>query len=195
MTKLERIDELFDFAFSSDNPGYRQGSVEIPHGNGRADAVKRYAHVGPRYGVIKSELAQSWFNRFFEVLDGIAQAHRLPRLDPTESALRCLEYPAHTGGEPHTDFCLMTLNVWRSHSGAVVTLFPDGTEEAATRYHFGELSPLLGGPAADLHYIEARPEVQRSIVFFGLPARDTRLSTGETCGEWLDRVKPNRRSR
>lgn len=185
------LPSLFDWAFSSNNPGYRPTVVELPHGDGRADTGKRYAHISSRYGLqgAPDSASELWYSCLREARELTAKRD-LPSPDPAECCLRVLEYPAGAGSEAHTDFDLLTINVWRAPVEGL--LVP--ARHHAGRVHFGELSPMFEGPEATWHAVAPLPVPQRSIVLFVLPSRDTLLPDGQTVGQWLDERKARSRA-
>ena len=180
---MNNFDHVFDYALSDRNPGFRPSVVELPNGDGRADTGKRYTHVAIKYGLRNAPFhIQDLFWGLCAEAAHTAHGAGLPSPDPLECCLRLLEYPAGAGSEAHLDFDLFTLNVWRTPAGGL--LVP--ADHRAGRVHFGELSPLFGGPEATWHAVSPLPVPQRSIVFFAVcSALEEIPGTQTTVGDWL----------
>lgn len=171
------------FAPETAYPGYKPNVTEIPNGDGKADAQKRYLHVAAKYNPPRFALAA--FCDAYKASLEVAAALKLPDyLTPAwdQCALRVLEYPVGVGGEHHTDFDLFTLNLWRwptLDTGAIMV--------GPHSVHFGELFQEFEFGEATPHQIPPQETEQRSIVFFALPRRDVLLPDGQrNVGEWLD---------
>lgn len=157
--------------------GYRPEVREIPNGDGRVDAAKRYLHVAKKYA--PPEFAMNILARAHWLACDVAEklgvpAEFYPRVE--NSTLRVLEYPAGAGTEEHTDFDLFTLNLWRStpeDHEQYVTFEGDSCQWMPGingAYHLGELAEIIGlGPAVK-HRVPARLYPQRALVYFAMPA-------------------------
>jgi hypothetical protein len=183
-------------------PGYRPEVVEIPNGDGRADAQKRYAHIKAEHlvGTLNCDTAATYhaFHRAFTRACEVAIELGIPpAFWPAREAcaLRVLEYPPMVGGERHTDFDLATINVWRSDGGVHML-----AEEAIGRdhrpapegVHLGELYDLILPPTArapelcaTAHQIAPSEVSQFALVFFALPSHAAVLPDGRKVGDWL----------
>jgi len=186
-------------------PGYRPEVVEIPNGDGRADAQKRYAHVKTAYRwrapCIEIEawgVVGRYFERAFARACEVAVELGIPpAFWPAREAcaLRVLEYPPMVGGERHTDFDLFTLNLYRSDGGTCMEVDERsqawlGIEQAPEGVHLGELYDLItGSPSgreqATVHRIDSDTRCQFSLVFFALPSHTAVLPDGRKVGDWL----------
>jgi hypothetical protein len=183
-----RYHELATLAFSPTYRGYRPNVVEAPNGDGKLDAGKQFSHLALKYfdETTPAPLLEAFFHAYCDAVDA-AEDFRLPQnLWPKMDAcaLRLLQYPVGVGSEPHTDFDLFTLNLWRSDKTALL----EDTQDTLAGIHFGELWPLLvrHGIQATKHWVESRPEPQYSMVFFALPDHQVQLEDGRTVGQWLE---------
>lgn len=180
------VTKLREIMFADDWPGYCPTVHEIPDGMGAVDKYKRYSHLALKYldqykgehGVFLNRVFNQAFMhavQFYESSIGLGGGGMLAI---EECCLRLLEYPPGVGGEPHTDFDLFTLNLWRSHPKLVV---PQGP------MHVGELLEMFNpSRVATRHRVVSHEtETQVAIVFFALPEKSTGLPDGGTMGEWL----------
>jgi hypothetical protein len=203
----KRYDLLNEIVFASEGddehelryPGYRPEVKEIPNGDGKVDATKRFAHIALKYldapgsewmsdfakRALREALAVAHFEacRVAEAL-GVPAAF-YPRAE--FGALRLLEYPPGAGSEEHTDFDLFTVLCYRETPGDLELL--EGGDAAhemiVGRYakatdidphlHIGEIGELVGLGPATPHRVPARDYVQRSIVYFAIPDHAARL--------------------
>ena len=182
--RLRLLNYVFGWSFSSHNAGYRPDVLEVPHGDGRVDSGKRYAHVAPKYGMPR-DVEWLW-NLYLESSRELSMRMGVPKqyLPGADSTLRCLRYDAGVGSEAHTDFCLLTLNVWRDCANPGLRGFP---------FHTGELMTEITGREADEHWVEPLESAQESIVFFAVPDHDAALPSGETVGDWMRERKSRSR--
>lgn len=177
-------DRLAALAFTPDYAGYKPNVVESPDGDARFDVGKRYAHLATKY--FTANTPQPLQHAFWDAFD-LAWTYTERRfdgaikLDSDACALRLLEYPPGVGGAAHTDFDLLTLNLWRSEPAKLASEAGPGAW-----MHIGELWPLLwSGSSATRHWVEPSDRTQYSAVFFALPAHSTKLPNGDTVGSWL----------
>lgn len=199
-------DQLHAIVFSGDYPGYRPEVRELPNGDGRVDADKRYAHIASKYLAkyrwgIECAILQSALDEAHDLSIEVARALDVPpAFWPVReySALRVLEYPAGAISNVHTDFDLFTLMMHRSHPIRFVAhdMQPgyDNTQGGEALFqarrinhqlHLGELAEQVGVGRATPHEVVACDEVQRSIVYFAIPDHFAVLPSGLTVGEWL----------
>lgn len=195
---------LHEIVFSSSYPGYRPTVQEIPNGDGKVDADKRFAHIAEKYlKDFNDEGAKKVLNA---VLD---EAHNLAikvakKLEVPEafmpvraySNMRILEYPAGAVSNLHTDFDLFTLMVYRDQpeyfrcreglerSGSVSERL-SAARELNPQLHLGEIGELIGLGEATPHEVVASSSPQHSIVYFAIPEHKLVLPTGITLGDWL----------
>lgn len=171
---------LHALTFAPDYP--HKPKDEIPNGDGKVDAGKRYRHVALKYLAQDADSARAIRLNIF-LLRAHSEAQRVaealgvpsafwPCLEA--SALRVLEYPPGVGGHRHTDFDLFALNLWR-----------DPQLHGWPPYHLGEIAELIGLGAPHPHEVPAHPCSQRSLVYFALPKHEAVLPSGATVGEWL----------
>lgn len=187
-----KYEDLYQVMFADGYPGHTPAVAEAPNGDGKVDVAKRYSHLARKY--MKRWPVPLWVDRYFVQLVQMAQdeACRLgipTQFWPTEedSTLRLLEYPPGSTSAEHTDFDLITLNLYRSHPTLIV---PQAT------VHIGELAEVVtkGRLAATVHHVDAHPtQTQRSAVFFGMPPLGAHLPTGQTVLEWLTERKTRSR--
>lgn len=200
-------DELHSIVFAGGYPGYRPEVLELPNGDKRVDAEKRYAHIAEKY-----LSAYGKWSPGYEVLDAaLDKAHALAMkvahaLNVPDAflpvrefgALRVLEYPAGAHSHPHTDFDLFTLMMYRDQPACFVSQdVPPGygfnpTGEALfqarklnAQLHLGELAEQIGLGQATPHLVVPSDKPQHSIVYFAIPDHLAVLPSGLTVGEWL----------
>jgi len=189
-TAKEFID-LRSFAFSAENKGYRPDVVEAPNGDGVYDVRKRFAHVAPKYGLGRGVGAYS--TAFRQAVDAASVLYLPCEIGP-DSTLRVLEYPPRATSAPHTDFCLFTLSLYRSHPDAFKYTgdcpgWAPTIREQFPRIHFGELMTEIMGVPATPHEVIATATTQHAAVFFAMPPLSYELPSGLTVNEWLDERK------
>jgi hypothetical protein len=190
-------DRIASLAFSNGYPGYRPHVTELPNGDGKPDAGKKYSHIALKYllghpyeDFLTAVLASAHFEacRVAEVLQVPAEYY--PRV--ADGTLRILEYPAGVGSEEHTDFDLFTILCYRETVEDLVVengyfkekltvSGPVRDRRAEARkidphMHIGELGELVGLGPATPHRVVARPYVQRSIVYFAMSDHEARLT-------------------
>lgn len=164
-------------------PGYRPNVVDVPGGDGKADHLKKLAHINVNtLGATRRIPYLRWVleHLHHEALT-VARRMGLPRAFypvAETSALRVLYYPAGVGGHLHKDFDLFTLLVWRDtddlKSGGYA---PKGV-------HIGEITELLGCGRATPHWVNPGKTEQRSLVYAALPDFSLTLPNGQTVKEW-----------
>lgn len=170
-----------------DYRGYRPTVKEAPNSDGKIDGAKRFLHVALKYN------PPAW------AIDYLARAHfeackvaeSLSWLKPEyypkveNGTLRVLEYPIGSGSVAHTDFDLFTINCYRNGPGLEAYTDTWARDRRAT--HFGRISGLIGGELPLAHRVVPQDYVQRSIVYFAMPAQDAILPTGERVRDWVAR--------
>lgn len=214
----QQYQQLVDIVFRLDTdgkptyPGYRPEVREIPHGDGKVDAEKRYAHVATKYlAEASATLAKRQFGFLWDVLDdahrlslSVADELRVPAaLGPvfSKGALRVLEYPVGATSNLHTDFDLFTLMIFRDQPECFVAHEPRRDDPGGwtrerirnvrearklnAQLHIGELGELIGLGPATPHEVIASDKPQHAIVYFAIPDHAAVLPTGQTVGEWL----------
>jgi hypothetical protein len=182
MFNKEAYDTLHALVFAPDYAGYRPNVIESPHGDGRLDPAKRFAHIALKYNPTPEMLV--YFDLAFEMAHMIGSetgidAAFLP--DRAACAMRILDYPAGAGSEMHSDFDLFTLNLWRNPEGGVHVAGAPCREFV----HVGEIGEIVGFGPAVLHEVPPQDRQQQALVFFALPAHSTMLPTGQTVGAWV----------
>jgi hypothetical protein len=191
----EEYDTLHRLVFREGYPGYKPEVRELPNGDGKVDADKRYAHVAMKYLNDEHDDEHLWgfYKRAHDRAFEVALALGCPISyfpDSRYGALRVLEYPAGAVSNEHTDFDLFTLTLFRNQpgvSGQCSRLhgYPELTQ-------IGEIGELAGLGAATPHSVRASETVQQAIVYFAIPDHAAPLGTG-TVGSWLtERVARSR---
>lgn len=187
---------LHEIVFSSNYPGYRPTVQEIPNGDGKVDADKRFAHIAEKY--LKDYTDESAKKVLNAVLD---EAHRMaikvaielgvpPEFMPVRaySNMRVLEYPVGAVSNEHTDFDLFTLMFYRDVPECFVAAgahLPQGVRNINEQCHLGEMAEIIGIGPATRHQVVAHNKPQHSIVYFAIPDHKAILPTGVTVGDWL----------
>ena len=186
--------DLHTAVFLPGYPGYRPEVVESPHGDGKLDSYKRYAHVAMKYE------HPWWYTQRW--LDGLLMdAHRLavkvaraldvpkafmPKLD--YGCLRVLEYPPGAGSHEHEDFDLFTLMLYRNlpeHFVSDWCSMPEAVKKLNAQCHLGQLATEIGLGDATKHAVTPAAQPQHSIVYFAIPDHAAVLPSGATVGDWL----------
>ncbi len=236
--------KLSSIVFSPDYPGYKPNVVESPNGDGKKDDLKRYAHVSEKYltqftyrAPNYSDSRNYWrlnavrCNDIKLLSDYLDQAHDLslqvavtlgvPKpFWPVKKygALRVLEYDGNAVTNPHTDFDLFTLMLYRNdescfrylensvneHRPAPVKTLEHRrslkkAQELNSQVHFGEILEEIDSKSfrADDHEVVAsNGPWQYSCVYFSIPDWESVLPSGVTVGTWIDeRIKRSRYER
>jgi hypothetical protein len=195
---------LHRLVFSGDWPGYKPDVVEYPNGDGKADVAKRYAHIRHEHlrqgnGDPGREFAADIFETCFRRACEVAVSLGIPsQYWPAreECCLRVLDYPPGAGSAEHTDFDLFTLNVYRNLPELLVSAPESSFGEGFEDVHAGELLKECGmGYDAAPHYVEASPhEAQFSVVFFAMPSKAAKLTSGITSEDWVAERKARSRA-
>lgn len=188
---------LHELVFRPEYPGYKPTVVEIPNGDGKADAEKRYAHVAPKYfaNVWQRAALTPFLEEAHQVALHMALAARLPRElwpDIRYGALRVLDYPPGAGSHRHEDFDLFTVMCYRDQP----KLFQSDEVDAGPaieqirhfdpQAHLGQLGQEVGLGKATPHWVLPGERQQRSIVYFAIPDHDVVLPSGVTVRDWLN---------
>lgn len=185
---------LHSLVYREGYPGYKPEVRELPNGDGKVDAEKRYAHVAQKDLTEKSLLLPlSGYQELYSYLctahaeaTRVAEALNVPAAfmpDIRYGALRVLEYPIGAGSHTHTDFNLFTLLCYRNDPQAgndcdgssPLQCFGEHPTQQRTLHrispgmHMGEMGALIGLGDATQHYVESRDYVQHSIVYFAIP--------------------------
>jgi isopenicillin N synthase-like dioxygenase len=187
---------LHRHVFREGYAGYKPTVKEIPNGDGKVDAEKRFAHVAPKYFTPGDEAEAKFLGMYLEeahsVALQVAKALRLPkpfwpRIE--YGALRILDYPPGAVSNKHEDFDLFTLMCFRDDvscfkADCVEDFDTMLTLSAARRYngglHFGQLGEAIGIAKATPHEVIASEQRQRSIVYFAIPDHKIFLPYGTT---------------
>lgn len=187
--------DLHALVFQEDYPGYKPYIVESPNGDGKFDVQKRYAHVtvtnlqddtNPSRVAI---LERYFLEGFQEAVEAARALGLEPRFmpDARRCAMRVLEYPPGAVSEPHTDFDLFTVQLYRNQ---VHSLVPNDRT-----LQIGELYEIIthGARRATRHSVMADGRPQLSIVFFAMPPFDEMLPNGQLVSDWVaERISRSR---
>lgn len=187
MFTKDDYDKLHSLVFRDDYPGYKPTVVEIPNGDGKADAEKRYAHVAPKYfaSCWQEAALMPYLERAHDLALHAAAAmdistRYLP--DIRYGALRVLDYPPGAVSNEHEDFDLFTLMVYRDQPNCFQAhdqWDPPKPVEVLRRYnrqaHLGQLGQAIGLGQATRHSVLASDSPQHSIVYFAIPNHDAIL--------------------
>lgn len=190
---------LHGLVFRDYYPGYKPNVKEIPNGDGKVDAAKRFAHVAPKYLTdpscpreLAAKLAPFYF-RAFSIAYAAALEAQIPTAflpDVRYGALRVLDYPPGADSAPHQDFDLFTLLLFRDQpthflaadheaqssgksSGFALDMIRDHYNHGA---HLGQLGETIGLGPATMHEVTKASVAQHSIVYFAIPDHDATVS-------------------
>jgi hypothetical protein len=190
-------DTLHRLVFRSDYPGYKPTVIEIPNGDGKADAEKKYSHVGIKY------FANDWqrfalmpyLQRAYDLAVEVAVAGGVPAEympDINFGALRVLDYPPGAISHKHLDFSLFTVMLYRDDPSRFHAIEEGASEHyfnmknVNPQVHIGELGAEVGLGPATPHEVFASTEIQRSIVYFAIPSWDVKLPSGVLVKDFLN---------
>lgn len=203
---------LHEIVFSSSYPGYRPTVQEIPNGDGKVDADKRFAHIAEKYlKDFDDEGAKKVLNAVLDEAHAlaikVAKTLEVPEaFMPVRaySNMRVLEYPAGAVSNKHTDFDLFTLMFYRDQPECFIAHGPFDSEDndlplptlsqgnrlhsaqlINPQLHLGEMAEIIGVGPATPHEVVASKTPQHSIVYFAIPDHKAVLPTGITVGDWL----------
>jgi hypothetical protein len=184
--------------FRPDYAGYKPDVTEIPNSDGKADTLKRYAHIAPKYSPAPELLVFAWKAHAI-ALDAAkafgVTAEFLPIFK--YGALRILDYPPGAGSAEHTDFDLFTIHCYRDVPEAFIRSgdpLPEAVANVNADCHIGRLGEILGLGKAHPHHVEPTPVPQHAIVYFAIPEHDAVLPTGEVVRDWLNRIMAESRT-
>lgn len=186
------------FSTESAYPGYKPEVIEIPNGDGKADAAKRYAHVALKYLPGWGSSSARTFMveclvKAHALAERVARELEVPKAflpDLRFGALRVLEYPPGADSAAHQDFDLFTLHLyrtqdqcfWRGRGG----IGSNAARALNPGLHIGQLGEAVGlGPACE-HGVDPCTEPQHAIVYFAIPDHDAMLPEGLTVKGWLN---------
>lgn len=228
--------KIHSLVFRDDYPGYKPNVVESPNGDGKLDTEKRYAHVAQKYLFQQNEytlkyekangfhpsherdtVLQEYLNKAHDLSIQVAIAIGVPRpFWPVKKygALRVLEYNGEAVTNPHKDFDLFTLMLYRNDESCFRYLeqpSPGGDEadyhewlsarsksrasmraaqQLNSQIHFGEILEEVNPKqwlATPHEVVASGGPWQYSIVYFSIPDHSVMLPSGIDVGEWLRR--------
>lgn len=197
MFKREEYELLHSLVFREDYSGYKPAVKEIPNGDGKVDAEKRYAHIALKYlpnfgnAVERMALCQALFMAH-GLAEAIYQEWGGPpafRPDIRYGALRVLKYPPGAVSHSHQDFDLFTTMLYRDalkKFKAEVTEIPANVRALDPYCHTGRLGELIGLGKATTHEVLKSSLPQHSMVYFAIPDHDAVLPKGDE----YDRIAP-----
>lgn len=205
---------LHELVFRDDYPGYKPTVVEIPNGDGKADAQKKYAHVAPKYfaNIWQQKALEPYLDRAFYAAYEMGKRLGLPQkyLPKKEyGALRVLDYPPGAVSNPHEDFDLFTLMLYRDdpskfrvlehppeleigfdgvarHKPPKENLLLNVAQAINPQCHFGQLGTEIGMGPATPHEVVASDRSQHSIVYFAICDHNVALPSGVLVRDWLN---------
>ncbi len=180
----EEYDRLHSLVFVEGYSGYKPTVQEIPNGDGKVDADKKYAHVAPKYLLTDQQKTDlmPFLQKAFDLATAMADLARVPPgfMPKIEyGALRILDYPPGAVSNKHEDFDLFTTMCYRDIPGLFVA---DDTGPASfglrrlqllnKQAHIGQMGEIIGlGKATPHEVLATTPEQgnQHSIVYFSIP--------------------------
>jgi hypothetical protein len=193
----EEYDRLHSLVFVDGYSGYKPEVKEIPNGDGKVDADKRYAHVAPKYFKTDAqrEALEPFLKKAFNLARAAADLAKIPPQfmpDYRYGALRILDYPPGAVSNKHEDFDLFTLMIYRDQPDRFIAdEVPD--QEAIRRIrllneqaHLGQLGEAVGLGQATPHEVLASDTRQCSIVYFAIPDWESVLPDGTKVVDWLN---------
>jgi isopenicillin N synthase-like dioxygenase len=183
-------EDLHQLVFRDNYAGYKSAVKEIPNGDGRVDADKKYAHVALKYLTDENWATRErlvWYlKRAHAVAEQVAALIELPKEfwpDIRYGALRVLDYPPGAVSNKHLDFDLYTLMLFRDQPDRFQAEKVDAPvlvkiHTLNPQAHLGELGTEIGLGPATPHEVLASETRQRSIVYFAIPDHDSVLPAG-----------------
>jgi hypothetical protein len=188
--------DMHSIVFRDDYPGYKPDVIEIPHGDGKADAKKRYAHIATKYftGLWHEKYLAPYLEKAHLLACKAALLANVPAAFMPElayGALRILDYPPGAESNRHEDFDLFTLLLYRDQpdkfcSEEVSSPALDAIRTMNAQAHLGQLGTAIGLGPATTHWVIPSDEAQHSIVYFSIPNHDAILPDGTTVRDWLN---------
>jgi hypothetical protein len=196
MFTKEEYDALHALVFRPDYAGYKPTVSEIPNGDGKVDADKKYAHVAPKYMKTDAEREAllPYLRKAFLLAQACAELANIPahyRPDVRYGALRVLDYPPGAVSNKHEDFDLFTLMMYRDQPDKFVSdEVPDSKVIQRIRLlnkqaHLGQLGEAIGLGQATPHEVLPSETRQCSIVYFAIPDWSAPLGNA-TVMDWLN---------
>ena len=192
-------EDLYSLVFRVGYAGYKPTVKEIPNGDGKVDADKRYAHVAPKYLVDETPEVRArltWYlKRAHAVAEKVADLIEMPkefRPDIRYGALRVLDYPPGAVSNKHEDFDLFTLMMFRDQPNRFkadeieVSPLLAKIHTIDPQAHLGQLGTEVGLGAATPHEVLPSETQQRSIVYFTIPDHEAKLPSGVIVRDWLN---------
>lgn len=203
---------LHGMMFADDYPGYRPNVREVPNGDGKIDADKRFSHIATKY--LSEEYKETHRLQHIVLQNALIEAHSIalriaeilgvpsefmPRYE--YGAIRLLDYPPGAVSNLHTDPNLFTVMLYRDKPecfvphdhdpfGASVSSRTHSNLLDARAYspqlHLGEMAEQLGIGLATPHEVVASDRSQHSAVYFAIPDWKAVLPCGQTVKEFLD---------
>ena len=205
MFSKKEYDGLHSLVFRSDYSGYKPSVIEIPNGDNKADAGKRYAHVALKYLKTKQQekdlrpYLEFAFEEACKIANEISNLSNKYYPNMEYGALRVLEYPPETISNLHEDFDLFTLMMYRDQPDKFIA-YGDETEILINAHkinpqaHIGQLGEIVGLGKATPHEVLPSDTKQSSIVYFAIPDHDVMLPTNITVRDWLNERMARSRS-
>jgi hypothetical protein len=197
MFTKDEYEEIHSIVFRPGYPGYKPTVQEIPNGDGKVDADKRYAHVAPKYWRTSRQAADllPFLKKAHDLAVAAADIAGVPEQyfpDLRYGALRILDYPPGSVSNKHEDFDLFTLMMYRDQPDRFVA---DEVEESTAfkrirllnkQAHLGQLGEAIGLGKATPHEVLPSETRQCSIVYFSIPDHEALLPDGQLVRDWLN---------
>jgi len=195
---------MSSIVFKTDYPGLKPTVVESPHGDGKLDTGKCYAHIALKYlkeykNVANVRVLMAYLNEANKLAYTCAKElgiphEYLPNIE--DSTIRILSYPPQAISNEHTDFDLFTLMMYRNQPECFNYCRNAPAREFQAGYpqiHYGELLALVADYPATYHEVLSSEIPQESIVFFAMPSLTAILPDGQTVRTWLKERKDRSR--
>ena len=193
----EEYDKLHSLVFVEGYSGYKPEVKEIPNGDGKVDAEKKYAHVAPKYFKTdeQREALTPFLTKAFNLARAAADLANIPpeyMPDIRYGALRILDYPPGAVSNKHEDFDLFTLMIYRDQPDRFVA---DEVRDSKAisrirllneQAHLGQLGEAIGLGQATPHEVLPSETRQCSIVYFAIPDWESVLHDGTKVVDWLN---------
>jgi len=204
MFTKEEHDRLHDLVFRDDYSGYKPTVLESPNGDGKIDVEKRYAHIATKYFTTAQQRIDllPFLQLAHAAASEIARAIRLPpEFHPQleVSALRVLEYPPGAFSNEHVDADLFTLMLYRDQVDRFCSKDMGNQTLRYVRHfnlqaHIGQMGTEMGLGEATPHWVLPSDTIQHSIVYFAIPAHDSKMPSGVFVRDWLNERMARMRS-
>jgi isopenicillin N synthase-like dioxygenase len=193
-------DYLFwqNLIFKDDYPGYRPEGYEQPDGDIDGGSGYEYSHIAPKYLRDWKAVGSDIRTLAYDMLASLNRRARVaamtlgigPEFLPVmeDGTLRLLRYPPGTYNAEHTDFCLLTIPLYRNDW---TPYFYTNGEQGL---HIGEIMEQLTGTKATNHGVRATGVWQYSAVYFAMPPLFAVLPNDMLVTDWVEKRKKETRN-